>query len=178
MNWPVSYNYRSDTLPLKSKFLLETGMQISFKTITGRRICLTGLLVLILASWAAAEVDYKYMDPEDLKIRLDTHEPTILVDIQKKNAFREHHFYGSIKTYAYPAKTELDTQSLVQAVHMYEQTQNKIVIIGPRGGRASKRTYDYLVSRGVPEDHISILRGGIKSWPYPEMLLDIKGGCD
>lgn len=153
-------------------------MQINVHIITGRLFCLTGLLVLLLASPAAAEVDYQYMEPEDLKIRLDTHEPTILVDIQKKNAFREHHFYGSIRTYAYPARTEFDTESLIQAVHIYEKTRNDMVIIGPRGGRATKRTYDHLVSRGVPGENIFILKGGIKNWPYPEMLLNIKGGCD
>jgi len=123
-----------------------------------------------------AQETYEY--PEGLKIRLENREPTILVDIQKKNAFREHHFYGSISIHAYPAKTELDTQSLIQAVHMYEQTRNDMAIIGPRGGRACQRTYDYLVSKGVPAGNISILRGGIKRWPYPDMLLSIKGGYD
>ncbi|MDH3328651.1 MAG: rhodanese-like domain-containing protein [Desulfobulbaceae bacterium] len=143
-----------------------------------RLIWLTGLLALLLVSLTAGAADYKFIDPENFKIRLDTNEPTILVDIQKKNAYREHHFYGSIRTFAYPAKTELDTQSLVQAVRIYEQTQNDVVIIGPRGGRACKRTYDFLVTRGIPGEKIYILTGGINHWPYKEMLLDIKGGCD
>jgi rhodanese-related sulfurtransferase len=103
--------------------------------------------------------------------------PTILVDIQNKNAYQEHHFYNSIITYAYPARTELDTQSLVQALRMYEQTQNDVVIIGPRGGRACTRTHDFLVKRGIPAEKIFILKGGIRDWPYKEMLLDLKGGC-
>jgi len=139
--------------------------------------CLAGPLVFLIAASAAATDQYKYIDPEELKIRIETSQPTILVDIQKKNAFLEHHFYGSIRTYAYPAKTELDTQSLIQAVRVFEQTGNMVVIIGPRGGRACKRSQDYLVSRGIPAEKIYILRGGIKSWPYPDMLLNLQGGC-
>lgn len=153
-------------------------MQINMRRGTVLLVRLTAMLAVLLFAAAAAAAEYRYMDPEDLKIRIDTHQPTILVDIQKKNAFREHHFYGSIRTYAYPVRTEFDTESLIQAVHMHEQTQDDIVIIGPRGGRASKRTQDYLVSRGVPAASIYILKGGIKDWPYPDMLLNIKGGCD
>ena len=145
---------------------------------TKKIFSLAGVLVLLTASLAMGEDEYKYMDPADLKIRLDTDVPTILVDIQKKNAYLEHHFYGSIRTYAYPARTELDTQSLVQAVNLYEQTQNDIVIIGPRGGKASKRTQDFLVSRGIPVEKIYILKGGIREWPYKEMLLNLLGGCN
>ena len=145
--------------------------------ITRRMICLTGAFVLLLVAFAAGAADYKFMDPEDLKIRLDTKEPLILVDIQKENAYKEHHFYGSIRTYAYPARTELDTQSLVQAVRVYEQTQNDVVIIGPRGGRACMRAHDFLVTRGIPTEKIYILEGGIRDWPYREMLLNLVGGC-
>ncbi len=137
-------------------------------------------IILTLAMMAAPAFgggNYKYMQPDDLKIRLDTNQPTILVDIQPKNAYKEHHFYGSIRTYAYPAKTERDTQSLVQAVRMHETTGNDVVIISPRGGRASKRTYDFLVSRGIPEEKLFILKGGLRKWPYKKMLLNIKGGC-
>lgn len=121
---------------------------------------------------------YNLMEPDALKVRLETKEPTILVDIQPKNAYKEHHFFGSVRTYAYPAKTEMDTQSLVQAVRMYESYGNDVVIISPRGGRASRRTYDFLITRGIPEEKLSILKGGIREWPYKELLLNIKGGCN
>ena len=120
---------------------------------------------------------YNMMDAGDLKVRLDTKQPTILLDIQKKNAYKEHHFYGSIRTYAYPAKTDSDLESAVQGVRMHEQNGNDIIIIGPRGGRASKRTAEFLITRGIPEGKIFILQGGIKKWPYKKMLLNIKGGC-
>lgn len=122
---------------------------------------------------------YNMMNADELKVRLETKEPpTILLDIQKKNAYKEHHFFGSVRTFAYPAKTDLELESVVQGVRMHEQTGNEIVIIGPRGGRAAKRTFDFLVTRGVPEGKIFILDGGIREWPYKKMLLNIKGGCN
>lgn len=121
---------------------------------------------------------YTLMEPDAFKIRLETKEPTILVDIQPKNAYKEHHFFGSVRTYAYPAKTEMDTQSLVQAVRMFESYGNDVVIISPRGGRASRKTYDFLITRGIPEENLFILKGGIREWPYKELLLNIKGGCN
>lgn len=139
-------------------------------------IFLTSLLLFIMCIPASA-LAYNIMTADELKNRLKTKEPTILLDIQKKNAYNERHFYGSIRTYAYPAKTDKDLQSVFQAVRMYEQTGNIIVIIGPRGGKASQRTAEYLITRMVPEDKIFILEGGIRKWPYKEMLLSIKGGC-
>lgn len=139
---------------------------------------LAALLLIITSSPVYATNTYNLMEPEDLKIIMDTKQPVILVDIQKKNAYKEHHFYGSIRTFAYPAKTDTDKDSLVQAVTMYNTNQNKVVIVGPRGGRASKRSYDFLVEKGIPVDNMFILKGGIKEWPYKEMLLNIKGGCD
>lgn len=140
-------------------------------------IILSALLVFFM-SVPGAVLAYNIMNADELKVRIETKEPpTILLDIQKQNAYKEHHFFGSVRTFAYPAKTDLELESVVQGVRMHEQTGNEIVIIGPRGGRASKRTFDFLVTRGVPENKIFILEGGIRDWPYKEMLLDIKGGC-
>lgn len=143
-----------------------------------RKIFLTCILTVFMTGLPILAFAYNMMEAGDLKVRIETKEPTTLVDIQPKNAYKEHHFYGSVRTYAYPAKTEMDTQSLVQAVRMYESYGNDLVIISPRGGRASKRTYDFLITRGVPEEKIFILKGGLREWPYPEMLLNIKGGCN
>ena len=134
-------------------------------------------LLLFIVSMPAVALAYSMMKADELKVRIETKQPTILLDIQKKNAYKEHHFYGSIRTFAYPAKTDQDLESAVQAVRMFKQTGNDVVVIGPRGGRASKRTFDFLVTRGIPEDKIYILEGGIKKWPYRKMLLNIKGGC-
>lgn len=156
---------------------MKSFMAPNLKRLAAMLLVFTGTLFVLMTASAIADEDYKYMDPEDFKIRMETKEPTILVDIQKRNAYLEHHFYGSIRTYAYPAKTELDTESLYQAVRVFEQTQDDVVIIGPRGGRACKRAQDYLVSRGIPVEKIFILKGGISKWPFRDMLLNLQGGC-
>lgn len=141
------------------------------------RVTILASLLLFMFSMPAGALAYNLMKADDLKVRLDTKEPTILLDIQKKNAYKEHHFYGSIRTFAYPAKTDQDLESAIQGVRMFKQTGNDVVIIGPRGGRPSKRTFDFLVTRGIPEEKLFILDGGIKNWPHKKMLLNIKGGC-
>lgn len=142
-----------------------------------RKILQTCVVSILLAGFPLQGLAYSLMEAEDLKTRLDAGQPVILVDIQPKNAFNEHHFFGSIRTYAYPAKTETDTESLVQAVRMYKSTGSEVVIIGPRGGRAEKRTHDFLVGRGIPEEKLHILKGGIGAWPFKEKLQSIQGGC-
>ena len=141
------------------------------------KIIILACLLLFMLTMPAVALAYNMMNADELKVRIETKQPTILLDIQKKNAYKEHHFYGSIRTFAYPAKTDMQLESAVQGVRMFKQTGNDVVIIGPRGGRASKRTFDYLVTRGVPENKLFILEGGIKKWPYKKMLLNIKGGC-
>lgn len=142
-----------------------------------RKISLAVTVMFMLAGMPSLALAYNLIGADDLKVRIDTSQPTILVDIQPKNAYKEHHFYGSIRTFAYPAKTERDTESLMQAVRMYGNASNDVVIISPRGGRAAKRTVDYLITNGIPEEKIFILDGGISKWPYKNMLLNIKGGC-
>lgn len=145
---------------------------------TSRNIILAGLVAMALACMPALGLASNLIEPEELKTRLDAGQPTILVDIQPRNAFNEHHFSGSIRTFAYPAKTERDTNSLVQAVRLFKSTGNEVVIIGPRGTRAEERSRDFLVGRGIPEEKLFILKGGIDGWPYREMLLKLQGGCN
>ena len=132
------------------------------------------IVMLFMISIPGLALAFNMMAPEELKARLETKQPTILLDIQKRNAYKEHHFYGSVRTYAYPARTEAELESAVQGVRMHEQTGDDVVIIGPRGGKASQRTVDFLITRGIPEEKIFILLGGIKKWPHKKMLLSIK----
>lgn len=143
---------------------------------TAKKLILISLAFVLLAGMPAQSLAYGQMEANELKARLDAGKPTILVDIQPKNAYNERHFYGAIRTFAYPAKSETDTDSLVQAVRMYDSTGNDVVIIGPRGAKAEERALDFLVSRGIPEGKLFILKGGINSWPYKDMLLRIEGG--
>lgn len=134
-------------------------------------------LLLFFLGIPGIALAYNMITADELKVMIETEQPVILLDIQKETAYKEHHFYGSVRTYAYPARTDKDLESAIQAVRIYERTGNDIVIIGPRGGRPSQRTVEYLITRGVPEEKIHILEGGLRKWPYKDMLLNIKGGC-
>jgi hypothetical protein len=46
-----------------------------------------------------------------------------------------------------------------------------VVIICPRGKSGASNTYDYIKSKGIPENRLYILEGGIAGWPYKEMLI-------
>lgn len=113
----------------------------------------------------------------DFKEIMDTHKPVVIADIQKMNDFRKHHFYAAIETNAYPVKTVSDQEKLDKIVEMYKKTGNPIVVVGPRGTSAAKRAGEYLLEQDVPQDKIFLLEGGIREWPYREMLMDIAGGC-
>jgi rhodanese-related sulfurtransferase len=141
------------------------------------RISLVLILLSLLSAGLAAADGYQYMEAGELKFRLDTGEPTILVDIQDKNSYQEHHLYSATPTYAYPARSEEDLGKLDKVVEDCRQNPGDIVILGLRGGRASQRTHDYLVSRGIPAGRIHILQGGLKEWPFQDMVFNTKGGC-
>jgi len=139
-----------------------------------QKIILVFIMMLFSLSLPGFAFSFNMMTAEELKDRLNAKQPVILLDIQKKNAYHEHHFYGSIRTYAYPARSDVELESAVQGVRMYERTSNEVIVIGPRGGKASQRTVGFLITRGIPEEKIFILQGGIREWPYKEMLLQIK----
>ena len=125
----------------------------------------------------AIAADINFMPVDEFKSMLDSHKPVVIADIQKSQEFKKHYFYAAIETSAYPVKTDADKRLLDKVVDMYEKTGYPIVIVGPRGGSPSKGAYQYLLEQDVPGNEIFILEGGIRDWPYKELLLDIAGGC-
>ncbi len=121
--------------------------------------------------------DINYIAADDFKAIIENNKPVIIADIQKAKDFQKHQFYGSIETSAYPVKTETQQQLLDQVIEMYEKTGNQVVIVGPRGTSAAKRAFRYLLDQAVPVEKLFILKGGIKEWPYKELLIDVAGGC-
>lgn len=131
---------------------------------------------LFSSTWAFA-ANINYIEADDFKAIIDDNTPVIIADIQKPKDFQKHQFYGSIETDAYPVKTETQQQLLDTIVEMFEKTGNQIVIVGPRGTSAAKRAFNYLLDEAIPADKLFILKGGIKQWPYKELLIDVAGGC-
>ena len=141
----------------------------------GIKFVLVAVLLSFAATAGAAELNF--MDAARFKGLCSNKAPMVLADIQKPLDFRKHHFFAAVETDAYPVKTGADKAKLEVIRQMFQKTGNDVIVIGPRGGPASKRAAKYLIEQGIPADKVFILEGGIKKWPDQEMLLDVAGGC-
>lgn len=132
------------------------------------------LLMIIAASFLAAPSalasNYNYVSPETVKTWIETRIPVMIVDIQVKEDFEAHRLPGSVATYAYPVKTNVEKTRLDNIVRTSMEKDTPVVIVCPRGGGGAKRCYDYLKSRHLPESRLLILKNGIAGWPYKELL--------
>lgn len=133
-----------------------------------RILILTVCLIFLLTATAFAA---NYVKPEDFKKWLDSGKKMIIVDIQPAADFEKHHFKGSIETNAFPAKTEEKKKLLDKVIPQIMSSKDDVVIICPRGRSGASNTYEYLKSKGVSENRLYILEGGIAGWPYKEMFV-------
>jgi|GEM_PF-358090 len=113
---------------------------------------------------------YNMIKPEELKNWLTSGKKVILVDIQPHEAFVKAHIKGAIETNAYPAKKDEEKKRLDKVLPIIQKSNDPVIILCPRGGGGARNTYDYLKSKGVPENRLYILEGGMEKWPYPELL--------
>jgi rhodanese-related sulfurtransferase len=141
------------------------------KKITG----LVAVLFLMIAAIATAGIEYNFIDSDSLMQSLQEKKAIHLVDIQKKNDFLQHHFFGSLETGAYPVKSEQEMSRIKEVLHDLQATDKPVVIIGPRGTRAAGRAYQYLLEQGIAAQRLAILTKGIRGWPAPELLLNTSG---
>ena len=89
-----------------------------------------------------------------------------IIDIQPAADFRKQHFRGSIETNAYPVKSAEERQRLDKSLPQLAATGEDVVVVCPRGGGGAKGAYDYLKGRGIAENRLFILEGGMQGWPY------------
>ncbi len=135
------------------------------------------LALLLLCAGNVFAGGENFITAEDFKVILDGNKPAVIADIQKPKDFQKAHFYDAIETDAYPVKKDAEKEQLGKIVEMYQKTGNQVIIVGPRGGSGSKRAYQYLLEQGIPADKLFILKGGMRKWPYEELLIDTAGGC-
>ena len=128
------------------------------------------LSIISLLNVAAIFSSFNYLPAETFKDWLTADKPVIIVDIQVAEEFARQHFPKSIETNAFPVKTTEQEKQIDQAVAAYRATGHDIVVVCPRGGGGAKRCYSYLKKQGVPEDKLTILKGGVDKWPYKNML--------
>jgi rhodanese-related sulfurtransferase len=133
-----------------------------------KRIALSLTFTLLAAAPALAA---NTITPANLKKMLDTKQEVIMVDIQPAADFAKQHLPGSIETNAFPAKSDEEKGRLSKALPVINGSKAPVVVLCPRGKSGAKNSYDYLQSKGVVENRLQILEGGIADWPYVEMFV-------
>jgi rhodanese-related sulfurtransferase len=113
---------------------------------------------------------HNMIKPEELKNWLTSGKKVILVDIQPHEDFVKGYIKGAIETNAFPASKDEERKRLDKVLPIIQKSNDPVVIICPRGRSGAKNSYDYLKSKGVPENRLYILEGGMAGWPYPELL--------
>ena len=134
-----------------------------------KRLTLTFALILLLSSAALAA---NMMEEDAVKNLLEQDNALILVDIQPAEAFAKAHIRGSLETNAFPAKTAEEKARLDQVLPVIQSSDLPVVIVCPRGKSGARNSYDYLLSKGVPEDRLYILEGGMADGPFDELLVE------
>lgn len=134
------------------------------------RFCIFVLSLLLMTANMSLAADYNYISAEEMKGKLTSEESVIIVDIQVEKEFKQHHLPGSIATYAYPVKSESERAAIDTAITKYNETGDPVVIVCPRGKGGAKRTYDYMVSKNIAADKLTILEKGMAGWPYKDLV--------
>ncbi|RUM34286.1 MAG: rhodanese-like domain-containing protein [Desulfobulbus sp.] len=137
--------------------------------------CTAAAIFLVTATCSFAGIHFNSIKSDVLLQTLQEKKPVTLVDIQKKKSFLLHHFFNSLETNAYPVKTDKDTGKIKEILQALQTNTSPVIIVGPRGTRASKRAYTFLVKQGIPPERLAILEKGIRGWPAPEILLNTSG---
>ena len=132
-------------------------------------LCFLALVALLLVPYAAFAANY--VKPDIFKQWLASNKQIVIVDIQTAENFGTHHFKGSIETNAFPAKSDEEKKQLDKILPKIQSSKGEVVIICPKGKGGALNTYDYLKSKGVPDNRLLILEGGIDGWPYPELFV-------
>ncbi len=131
-------------------------------------LCLT-LVALFFVPHAALAVNY--VKPDIFKQGLAGKKQLVIVDIQTAENFGDHHFKGSIETNAFPVKSDEEKKRLDKTLPKIQSSKGEVVIVCPMGKGGALNAYDYLKSKGVPENRLFILEGGVHGWPYPDLFV-------
>jgi len=116
---------------------------------------------------------YQYIEPADLKAKIEAAEPMILLSVQTKENYRETgHLPGSIPTYAFPANTDELLENLEDEVDALKENDLPIYVMchGGKDGAFNSITY-YVNEHKIDQSRFYIIKGGITAWPFKDMLV-------
>jgi len=131
----------------------------------------TLIAVVLTIFTVSAAFAANYMEPQELRQMIEQKKPVILIDIQPAADFEKHHLPGAIETNAYPVKSDEEKKRLDKSLDTIKKSEELVVIICPRGGSGAINSYNYYLSQGIPENRLTILKGGNDKWPYPGMFV-------
>jgi len=124
----------------------------------------------LMLTYASLALAANYIGPDELKQMIQQQKEVVIVDIQPPNEFEQHYLKGSIETNAFPAKNPDEKQRLDKTLPVINASTAPVVIICPRGGSGAKNSYEYFQARGVAEERLLILKGGMAGWPHQELV--------
>jgi len=114
--------------------------------------------------------DYKYYTQDQVKHNIENQVPFVLLDIQVEDEFDLHHIKGATASYAYPIKSDDDKSKLDALLPTLEASNNRIVIVCPKGGGGAERTVNYLLEKGIDDNRLFILENGQAGWSHEDLL--------
>lgn len=117
--------------------------------------------------------DFQYIEPEELKAKIEAGEPMIQLSVQTKESYRETgHLANSIATYAFPANTPELLDDLEDEVDALLENDLPIYVMGHGGKDGAMNAITYYVNEhGIDQSRFFIIKGGINGWPYKDMLV-------
>ncbi|HYQ48135.1 MAG TPA: rhodanese-like domain-containing protein [Thermodesulfovibrionales bacterium] len=126
-------------------------------------------VLLFFSSQANAQ---NFVEPDTLKQWLETRRSVILIDLQPAGAFRQRHIRGSVMTNAYSVETSEQKKMLDSTLKRINESDSSVVIVhapGKMGRIGAGNAYDYFISKGVAQNRLFVLNGGIDNWPYENL---------
>ncbi len=141
-----------------------------------KKILLVTLPIILFAAYVVYTLSTttvhsgaQYVSPETFRDWL-VQNRSIIIDVQPYSAYVKRHFPGSYATYAYPVKTTEQKEKLDVLLSVINQSEKPVVLVCPGGITGAPNARMHLLSRGVPNERLFILKGGTSRWPYPDML--------
>jgi len=116
---------------------------------------------------------YQYIEPADLKAKIEAGEEMILLSVQTKENYRETgHLPNSIPTYAFPANTADLLENLDDEADALKENNLPIYVMchGGKDGAFNSITH-YVNKHQIDQTRFFIIKGGITAWPFKDMLV-------
>ena len=145
------------------------------------KFLLIGAPVLIIAAFVGFLVFNSYHAPGDVTgaqfINSETlrqwlaEDKALVVDVQTYDGYLNGHFPGSIPTHAYPVVTSQQKKQVEAIIPTIKKSKKPVVLVCFGGITGAPNARVHLVSKGVPNKRLFILKGGSIGWPWKGMFV-------